>query len=225
MKADSGASKHFVKEIDQTILSSIQHDTNTSVILPNKMELKTNTVGTLPLSSSLTSRASLVNVLPGMTKSSLLSIRQLCNDDCTAIFNKYNLHIYKNDNLILKGDRNRSDGLWDVPVMKKSQEAVNAIIRKDKTKFELAEFLHACAFSPTIPTFQAAIKKQNFVTWPAIHTINFETFIGNKISIYLGHMDQVRSNLQSTKKQSNVGTIFSQVTIHQEKNHLKQSRN
>ena len=63
----------------------------------------------------------------------------------------------------------------------------------------MTDYLHACAFSPALPTFQAAIWNQNFVTWPGIHTVNFSKFLGDKTSIYMGHMDQVRSNLQSTK--------------------------
>ena len=131
MKADSGASKYFVKEDEKMILSSIQEDTSTVVILPNKMELNTSTVGTLPLSPALTPKAVKANVLPGMTNSSLLSIGQLCDNDCIALFHKKYLHIYKSAQLVLKGDRNKIDGLWDVSIKIKQYKRINAIIRKD----------------------------------------------------------------------------------------------
>ena len=75
----------------------------------------------------------------------------------------------------------------------------NAIIRQDCTKSELANYLHACAFSPALPTFQKAISNNNFVTWPAITSVNFHKFVTNKAAMYMGHLDQVRTNLQSTK--------------------------
>ena len=200
LKADSGASKHFLKQIDAHILANRHHGVGTSVLLPNKEELHTTSAGTLPLSSVLPQKATLAHVLPGMSNSSLLSIGQLCDADCWALFNKKYLHVFHNARLILTGYRNYTDGLWDVNLHKRPPHAsINAIIRKDKTKSEMADFLHACAFSPALPTFQAAIRNNNFVTWPGIHTINFEKFLGDKTSIYLGHLDQVRSNLQSTK--------------------------
>ena len=83
--------------------------------------------------------------------------------------------------------RNKNDGLWDVEIERNRATTkntpilyLNAVTRKDRTKSELADFLHACAFSPTLTTFHKAIKNQNFVTWPAINSINFENFIGDK---------------------------------------------
>lgn len=182
-------------------------------------------MGALPLSSNLSFKAKNSYILDGLQNSSLLSIGQLCDDDCTVIFDKKNLHVLKNTkfnlssherklngsfsnaDLILHGQRNTTDGLWDVsmssnPTPSSTSLHLNAIIRKDKTKTDLATYLHACAFSPTIPTFHQAIKNKNFITWPSIEQINFEKFVDDKTAIYMGHMDQVRQNLQPTKLQS-----------------------
>ena len=77
------------------------------------------------------------------------------------------------------------------------------IIRKDKRKSELAEYLHKCAFSPSLSTFQKTIRKGNFVTWPGINEINFKKFIINILPTAKGHLDQERANLQSTKRTDN----------------------
>ena len=88
-------------------------------------------------------------------------------------FSKRNIYVIQNKKVILKGKRNFKDGLWDVDLSPKSsgikkQEqnlgpthgesynicTINYIVQKDKTKLELAQYLHACAFSPNIPTFQ-----------------------------------------------------------------------
>ena len=55
------------------------------------------------------------------------------------------------------GQRNYKDGLWDVPFQlpnilqntSNKHNKINYIIRQDKNKTELAQYLHACAFSPT----------------------------------------------------------------------------
>ena len=165
MKADSGASIHFVTENDSKILKNIQQTMDTTVVLPNKKKLTANKAGNLPLALALQDRATMAHVLPGMTNTSLLSISQLCDDDCLAIFDKWKLNVYKHKKLVLQGIRNKWDGLWDVPLthsiksyLPTQQFTINAIIQKDKTKSELANYLHACAFSPAIPTFQQAIK-------------------------------------------------------------------
>ena len=133
----------------------------------------------------------------------LLSIGQLHDDDCIAVFSKFKLRIYKQGNLIFTGTCNWTDGLWDV-VLPQYQQSINVIIRRDKTKYELAEYLHKCAFSPSLSTFQKAISKGHFITWPGINDINFNKFITNTLPTAKGHLDQERANLQSTKPQRDV---------------------
>ena len=55
-------------------------------------------------------------MLEGLSNASLLSIGQLCDDDCVAVFDKGHLRIFKQGILILKGQRNLIDGLWDIDV-------------------------------------------------------------------------------------------------------------
>ena len=43
----------------------------------------------------------------------LLSISQLCDDDCNTIFIKFNVKILKNSKIIITGNRN-NHGLWSV---------------------------------------------------------------------------------------------------------------
>ena len=70
----------------------------------------------LTLSSVLSTRAKTVHILPNLTNASLLSIGQLCDDNCWGLFNKNHLLIFKQNQLILWGERNILDGLWDVPI-------------------------------------------------------------------------------------------------------------
>ena len=70
--------------------------------------------GIFPLNNFLSTMAKTGNVLAGLTNSSLLSIGQLCDDDCIAVFIKLKLCVYKQGKIILTGTRNWTDDLWDI---------------------------------------------------------------------------------------------------------------
>ena len=67
------------------------------------------------------------------------------------------------------------------------------------TKMDLARYCHASLFSPSISTLNKAIKNGNLSTWPGIQDLNFNALIGTSLATELGHLDQERKNLRSTK--------------------------
>ena len=112
-------------------------------------------------------------------------------------------------NKILSGPRNLKDGIWDLHSPSTSNSAsnqstlrqANAIIRKDKSKTELAQYLHAAAGYPFLSTFIQEIKKGNFPSWPGIESILLKKYLPKSIATAKGHLDQERKNLQSTRPQ------------------------
>ena len=74
----------------------------------------------MELSPLLSKKATAVHVFDGIQNSSLLSIGQLCDDDCVAVLKKRDINIYKDDKCIISGTRNYYDGLWDVEIPVKS---------------------------------------------------------------------------------------------------------
>ena len=110
---------------------------------------KTSESGMIPLHSSFSATAQKAHVFPSLTSASLISIGQLCDNGCTAILNNKALTIYKNGHPVLRGIRNLVDGLWDIDLTahakifdthhpNQTTEKMNAIIRRDKTKLDLA---------------------------------------------------------------------------------------
>ena len=59
-------------------------------------------------------------ILPGLKSASLISIGQLCDDNCDVFLNKHTLLEVKDEEVILEGTRNQADGLWDITVQKTS---------------------------------------------------------------------------------------------------------
>ena len=57
-------------------------------------------------------------ILPGLKNASLISIDQLCDNNCTGLLNKRKLLAIKNKQIILEGARNYSDAPWDIPIFK-----------------------------------------------------------------------------------------------------------
>ena len=129
------------------------------------------------------------------------------------------LSAFKDNKLILHGKRNQQDGLWDVPIPQppnlsnddgwtlvkpkrnKSpiQQKANIIIRKDKPKLELAQWLHASCGSPNQSTFIKAIEQGNFLSWPGLSTSLIKKHLPSSETTTKGHFNQERKNLQSTK--------------------------
>ena len=201
-KADSGATKHYFRSQDMACLQQIEQAHGPSVFLPNIETITSTHTGLLPY-DSLTTQAKTANILPQLHSASLLSLGQLCDDNCDVHLNKYNINIFKNNKKILQGHRNFSDGLWDVPIpipMVPKDQYISIIIPKNTTKKELVQFYHAAMFSPTKDTFIRAIRNGNFQSWPGLTTETATKFLTSTIATQFGHLKQERQNLQSTQQ-------------------------
>ena len=215
LKADSGASKHYIRPTDAMVL---QHRTTVTngpcVSLPDNTTMRGTHQGHLPFNSNvLSAHATRAHVFPHLSSASLLSLGQLCDDDCNIFLDKHSMRVFKNNNLILTGLRNHTDGLWDVSVSTQTHpttpsapssafnQAANVIIRKNQTTKQLAQYLHAACGSPPISTFLKAIKNGLLQSWPGIDLIK-ESDLLPSIATAKGHLDQERKNLQSTKPSS-----------------------
>ena len=226
-KADSGASNHYWRPQDISALKNIRTtDTGPKVRLPNNEVIKANKAGIVKFpTNKLSTKGTTAHVLPNLQNASLISLGQFADDNCITVLEEDEINIYKKSDLskgetnyskhlqpnnkILTGPRNSTDGLWDLHIPATNCAAstpgtnhqANAIIRKDKTKTELAQYLHAAAGYPVISTFSQAIKKGNFLSWPGIESLSFQKHLPKSMATAKGHLDQERKNLQSTKVQ------------------------
>ena len=119
-----------------------------------------------------------------------MSIGQLCDARCIAIFDKIKLSIYKEGQLLLSGRRNPNNGLWDVPFDQNHTNKMNYIISKDKSKTQLAQYLHGCALSHSLKILQDAVDCGNFISWPGITDLKFKKLLKAPLATIIGHMDQ-----------------------------------
>ena len=106
LKANTGASRHYFCQHDSSILKNIQKITyEIKLHLPNNDVLESNMRGVLPV-QGLSSTAKEIQILPSLKNTLLLSIGQLCNDNCITIFTHTDMLILKQGHVILRGKRN-----------------------------------------------------------------------------------------------------------------------
>ena len=70
----------------------------------------------MKMSNKLSSKAQSTHVENDINTGSLISMGQLLNDDCIAIFAKFDVKILKHNQVITTGLRDRTNGLWNIPL-------------------------------------------------------------------------------------------------------------
>jgi hypothetical protein len=153
--------------------------------------------GLLPLSPLLSDVAQRAFVLDDLRTGTLVSLAQICDDDCTAIFSKKDVKIVKNREIIINGTRTLN-GLWSIPIQPILHQA-NGILRLDKPRAELATYYHATLGSPVPSTLLRAIRRGHLTTFPQLTTQLISKHLPKSIATVLGHQDKEAKHLRSTK--------------------------
>lgn len=126
------------------------------------------------------------------------------------LLNKQHLHVFKNFNEILRGYRNKIDGLWDVPIPypmktaphKPFNNKLNIITPVKQHTQTLVNYVHAALFSPAKSTVIKALQNNHFIGWPGFTLENVRQFLTETPATAKGHLDQHKQNLQSTQSQT-----------------------
>ena len=233
MLADTGCTSHYF-----TTHTQLKHENESSiqVKLPNGDVLHSSGSTKIPI-PSLSNQAQKAHIFPKLTSANLLSIGQLCDDNCIATFDKHKLIITKNNKTLIEGTRNFSNGMWYVPIHNDttltsqptpplSTPMINVITKLHPTS-NLIRFLHAAAFSPAPSTWIQAVEKGFFSSWPGLTKKAINTFLPKSIHTSMGHLDQERKNLRSTKPIEDETTEFETIPLnnrtHEVYTHIQQN--
>ncbi len=179
---DSGTTGHFWCLNDTTTTESFLHlDNKTpifevkpttnpiSVKVSNGQNITSTHEGKLRI--NLPPEAQKVHLFPDLA-TSLISVGQLCDHDCTATFDKNKVLITHGDKIVLQGKRNTANGLWHItPTDNDIQTHVSQVAHwalSQETAADRIAFLHACAGYPAISTWTKAVEKGHYHTWPGL---------------------------------------------------------
>jgi hypothetical protein len=159
-------------------------------------------VATLPF-PNLLAKALEAHVFPGLNGQALLSIGTFCDAGCTATFTATDVIITLGGKVVMSG-RREPPGLWKM--------AINKLLDKDKTNpwqangayttqlgSNAIKFMHAACFSPTTATWTKAIDAGSFQSWPSLTSKAVRQLFPKSMATAMGHLDQQRKNLRSTK--------------------------
>ena len=126
-----------------TVLTNIINTRNGPIVqLQNNDTMSVTRTRNTPLASSQSAHAKKAHIFDGLHSDSLISLVQICDDDFAVILYKKEINILKFKTLILKGHRNKTDDLCNIPISRPVRHRAMAIITKDKTKKEPIQYLH-----------------------------------------------------------------------------------
>ena len=144
------------------------------------------------------------HLLPGISHSSLLSIRKLCDAGCTSRFDNNNVTIDHNNKIIIYGTRDLRTGLWRIPLSAPTLPTLLPVPQQYHSVYhmrnltDMIKFLHATAFSPVASTWIKAIRQGFFQSWPGLTAALVQKYLLTSIATSKGHLDQTRKNVRST---------------------------
>ena len=90
-----------------------------------------------------------VHIVPELSNFSLISIGQLCDSDCSVIFDRNMVTVSHNNQVVLSGDRARSTGLWHMNLFSPTKVKVNPV--------STASTIASPIFPPTTPKYHSAV--------------------------------------------------------------------
>ena len=105
-------------------------------MLPDADTLDPSHQGVIPLNKHLSIAAQTATVLPNLKSSSLISLGQICDENCTIVLTKKksiavkdtNINIdVNNASILFTGTRNVKDGLYDIPINKTTLHTANFV--------------------------------------------------------------------------------------------------
>lgn len=209
---DTGATGHYLDAADEKHCIEVQRtDTGPSVQVANGETIETTKRAVVPLATELSTPAKVGHIFDSLKSGSLISIGQLCDDDCVALFTRYDVKIIKNGQVIIIGKRNATNGLWNIPLAPKEKpptptssprnvrHSANGAIQNVGTKQDLAAYFHACNFSPLPSTFLRAIKRGHYSSWPGLTDSLVTKHLPKSRATSKGHLRMQQKNIQSTK--------------------------
>jgi hypothetical protein len=150
--------------------------------------------------SSLT-QARQAYILPGLVHNSLISVGQLCDNECSVTFTQDQVTVSKNGKRVMYGSRYPKSHLWRVNLKQKfeTKHVQCNHTHENNNEKDLINYLHAACISPVKSTWITEIKNGNFSSWPGLTEHAVEKHLSKTTPTTKGHLNQQRKNSRTTK--------------------------
>jgi hypothetical protein len=146
-------------------------------------------------------QAEQAHILPGLVHNSLISVGQLCDNECIVTFTQDQVTVSRKGKDVMYISRDPKSRLWRVNLKQKMKpEIVQCKHAHDNNnQKDLINYLHAACFSPVKSSWIKAIKNGNFSSWLGLNEHNVEKYLSKSTSTTKGHLNQQRQNARTTK--------------------------
>jgi hypothetical protein len=114
------------------------------------------------LLTDLPPQARQAHILPGLVHNSLISLVQLCDNECSITFTQDQVTVSKNGKHLMYGSQDPKSRLWRVDLKQRFEtKHVQCNHAHDNSnQKDLINYLHAACFSPVKSTWITAIKME-----------------------------------------------------------------
>ena len=222
---DSGATNHF--GTDDGGFESTGEPSTKLVGAANGNFMRASTKAVLPM-SQLRPEAREADIIPDL-KNSLVSISKLADSSYVTIFQPGNkgVAVYDENDVkitvtgeaVLQGWR--EGNLWRVPLEDGSSVSISEdkLTESANNLFELPSlresirYLHASLGFPVKSTWLKAIRAGNFAGWPLVTVENVHKYFPESEETQMGHLNQQRQGVRSTKPREPLLDIDTSMTI------------
>ena len=109
---DTGCTGHYV---NNSVYLHQPYPAHLKIRMPDGRHITSSQAGCIPYLDQVAPDAAKAHTIPQLSQS-LLSIGQLCDHDCTAVFTKTQCTIVHKDKIILTGMRDKGNALWKIPL-------------------------------------------------------------------------------------------------------------
>jgi hypothetical protein len=204
--ADAGATSHFL--LPGAPVSDIKKATTPLTIhLPDGTTIQsTNTY--LLRRPDLPRAARVAHIVPGLSHSSLISIKVLCDAGCKITYDGDHCDVAYRNKTIWTGVREPSTGLWVLPLNPDATRKLTTSTTPPRQmannvyqmtlKEALVRFLHQCLFLPPKQTLIKALDNGQLPTWPLTKEAVVKHLPDHSPATDKGSMKRQRQGLRST---------------------------
>eukprot|EP00804_Cyclotella_cryptica_P019081 CCRYP_014487-RA/>CCRYP_014487-RA protein AED:0.29 eAED:0.21 QI:0/0/0/1/0.5/0.33/3/0/1151 len=154
------------------------------------------------------------HIVPGLTHSSLIATKKFCDAGCTVSFDTDACHIFHGGKLVLTGTRDKTTGLWIIPLNPTSPQTATAPPHPSSTplhhhtahnvytlpfKQQQLKFIHQAFFSPPVHTLIKAIHNDQLVGVPFMKPDLVRKYLAPSPATSKGRIKRPRTGLRSTR--------------------------
>jgi hypothetical protein len=196
---DSGCTSNFLSAAAPCIDKQPAH-VPLNVNMPNGTTIQSSHTCNLLL-TDMPPQARQAHILPGLVHNSLISVGQLCNNECSVTFTQDQVIVSRNGKDVMYGSWEPKLRLWRVNLKQKIKPEIAQCnhAHDNNNQKDLINYLHAACFSPVKSTRIKAIKNGNFSSWPGLNEHRVEKHLSKSTATAKGHFNQQRQNARTTK--------------------------